>query len=223
VHRVFDTIRPLPALLQVRCHAVTNIRSIMSYDMINHVINDFYSHTMHIISVKKNPPREADASNKQPKTELDVKFLAIVENLMSKQGIATDRAMSIALGRSENFLNRVRNGYQSATPEAWTTLRTKFPAAAEPIDAIINHFVTVGTGQTVGVVHGDNHYSPTTLDACQLELEQHKRDLAASRGEVEQLRQQVASQAALLETKDTLLASKDEIISLLRGGYNRPT
>ncbi len=125
--------------------------------------------------------------------------------------------MSRELGRSNEFINRVRNGIQSATPEAWDALLTRFPEAK----SIINVTVHRG-GQPTGTTHGDSHYSPTTLEACQLELEQHKRDLANLRAELDKAQQQIASQAALLESKDIVIASKEEIISLLRGGYNRP-
>lgn len=64
---------------------------------------------------------------KKPRTELDVKFLAAIADYMSRKGISSDRAMSIELGRKENFVNRVRNGYQSATPEAWDALMKMSP------------------------------------------------------------------------------------------------
>lgn len=153
---------------------------------------------------------------KRPKTELDVKFLAIADELMAKQGITKDAAMSRELGRSNEFINRVRNGIQSATPEAWDALLTKFPEAR----SITN--VTAHGGQAVGTIHGDNFYAPTTLEACQQELEQHKRDLAATRGEVERLQQLVAAKDDLLAAKDALIASKDDTINLLRASYNRP-
>lgn len=177
------------------------------------------SHNELIIRVKKTTTNSDASKEKRPKTELDAKFLAIADELMAKRGITKDAAMSRELGRSNEFINRVRNGIQSATPEAWDALLTKFPEAR---NSTTTNVMAQGGGQAVGTVHGDNHYSPTTLEACQLELEQHKRDVAALRGENEQLKQQVASQAALLESKDALLASRDEIISLLRGGYNRP-
>jgi hypothetical protein len=164
-------------------------------------------------------PADKDERPRGPKTELDEKFLSVARQVMKSHGITSDRAISLALGRKADFVNRVSNGAQSATPEAWDTLLNKYPEAR---NITTTNVMAQGGGQAVGTVHGDNHYSPTSLEACQLELEQHKRDLATSRGELEQLRQQVAAQAALLETKDALLASKEEIISLLRGGYNRP-
>ncbi len=124
--------------------------------------------------------------------------------------------MSLALGRSENFLNRVRNGYQSATPEAWSALFNKYPDAQN----ITN--VTAHGGQAVGTVQGDNYYAPTTLEACQQELEQHKRDLVSARGEAEQLRLQLAAKDDIIAAKDALIASQAETLSLLRGGYTRP-
>ncbi|WP_201980413.1 hypothetical protein [Hymenobacter rubidus] len=154
-----------------------------------------------------------------PKTELDEKFLSTARQVMKAHGITSDRAISLALGRKADFINRVSNGAQSATPEAWDTLLNKYPEARS---ITTTNVMVQGGGQAVGTVQGDNFYIPNTLEACQLELEQHKRDLAGVRAENEQLRQQVAAQAALLESKDALIAAKDETISLLRGGYNRP-
>lgn len=125
--------------------------------------------------------------------------------------------MSTELGYRPDFINRVRNGVQSAPAAAWDALTNKYPETHNITNVTAN-----GGGQAVGTVHGDNFYAPTTLEACQLELEQHKRDLANLRAELEKAQQQIASQAALLESKDIVIASKEEIISLLRGGYNRP-
>ncbi|MGI4760555.1 MAG: hypothetical protein ACRYF0_07615 [Janthinobacterium lividum] len=113
----------------------------------------------------------------------------------------------------------MRNGVQSAPAAAWDALTNKYPEAR---NITTTNVMSQGGGQAVGTVHGDNHYSPTTLEACQLELEQHKRDLASARAEVERLQQQVASQAALLDSKDALIAAKDDTINLLRASYNRP-
>ena len=49
-----------------------------------------------------------------------------------------------------------------------------------------------------------------------------ERDMADVQDENERLKQQVAAQAALLESKNAVTASKEEIINLLRGSYNRP-
>lgn len=163
-------------------------------------------------------PEAKTGKERKPKTELDEQFLSVARQVMKSRGVTTDRAISKELGRHPDFINRVSNGLQSATPEAWDALLNKYPEARN----ITNNVTAHGGGQAVGTVQGDNFYIPTTLEACQLELEQHKRDLTTTRAEVEQLKQQVAAKDALLESKDALLASRDEIISLLRGGYNRP-
>jgi len=154
-----------------------------------------------------------------PKTELDKEFLSTARQLMKAHGITSDRAISIALGRKPDFINRVSNGAQSAPPAAWDALYSKYPEAR---NITTTNVMAQGGGQAVGTVHGDNHYSPTTLEACQLELEQHKRDLASTRAELEKAQQQLASLTALLESKDAVIASKEEIINLLRASYNRP-
>lgn len=137
---------------------------------------------------------------------------------MSIRGIQSDRAMSIELSRHPNFINRVRNGLQSAPPDAWDALFDKYPAAR---NITTTNVTAHGGGQAVGTVHGDNVYAPTSLEACQLELEQHKRDLAGSRAEVERLQQQVSSQERLIASLEKNAASQEEIIILLRGGQNR--
>lgn len=161
-------------------------------------------------------PSLKEGQSKGPKTELDEKFLSIARQVMAPYGISSDRAISLALGRKPDFLNRVSNGLQSAPPAAWDALLNKYPEARN----ITN--VTAHGGQAVGTVHGDNHYFPTNLEACQLELEQHKRDLANLRAELEKAQQQVADRDKLIASQEATIASKEEIISLLRGGYNRP-
>ena len=61
----------------------------------------------------------------------------------------------------------------------------------------------------------NNGTATITLEACQRELESVRKDAASYQREIELLKGQ-------LETKDNLIASKDEILSLLRGGYNKP-
>jgi hypothetical protein len=161
------------------------------------------------------PPSNSEKERK-PKTEIDEQFLAIARRVMQTRGIKSDRAISLALGRHSDFINRVSKGLQSATPEAWDKLLTDYPEARN----ITN--VTAHGGQAVGTVHGDNVYAPTTLEACQLELEQHKRDLANLRAELEKAQQQVADRDKLIASQEVTIASKEEIITLLRGGYNRP-
>jgi len=66
-----------------------------------------------------------------------------------------------------------------------------------------------------GAVHSGTGNQLITLEACQQELEQTKRDLAALQREIELLTGQ-------LQTKDALIASKEETIDLLKAAFNRP-
>lgn len=159
--------------------------------------------------MKKDQTDSKEELPKQPKTELDVKFLAAVAQYMSKQGVSSDRAMSLALGRSENFLNRVRNGYQSATPEAWSALFDKYPEAR---NITTTNVMAQGGGQAIGTVEGDANY---TIADCEKERDTYKK-------EVEQLHLQLAAKDELLAAKDVIIASKEETINLLRASYNRP-
>lgn len=153
-----------------------------------------------------------------PKTEQDEKFLLLVAQIMKVKGIGSERAFSLELERGPDFISRIRRGIQSAPADAWDALLSKYPEARD----ITTTTVTSHGGQAVGTVQGDNYYVPTTLEACQLELEQHKRDLAAMRADNERLQQQVAAKDDLLAAKDMVIASKEETINLLRATYNRP-
>lgn len=157
--------------------------------------------------MKKNLSSSGDSPEKHPKTELDVKFLAAIQDLMAKRGIRSDRAMSIELGRSPDFLNRVRNGYQSATPEAWDALLSKYPEVRN-----ITNTITQNGANSIGNVEGDANY---TIADCEKERDAYK-------DQVEQLRSQLADKERLIASLEGAIASKEEIISLLRGGYNRP-
>lgn len=54
-----------------------------------------------------------------PKTKLDVQFLAFAETVLPKQ---SDRKRSREIGEHENFFSRVRTGIQSAPPHVWDRL-----------------------------------------------------------------------------------------------------
>lgn len=68
-------------------------------------------------------------------------------------------------------------------------------------------------GQVIGVNHGTATYQ--TLADCE-------KDLKVAQEKIEQLKEQLAAKEALLAAKDDLIAAKEEMLSLLRGGHNRP-
>jgi hypothetical protein len=164
--------------------------------------------------VKKNLPIDKDSTEKRPKTELDVKFLAAIKELMSKRGIRSDRAMSIELGRSPDFLNRVRNGYQSATPEAWSALFDKYPEAQN----ITTNVMAQGGGQAIGTNHGIAHQTiaptgePVNLEGAS------KVDLLAIVNNTQLLLFEVKIQNEQLKSQ---LADKERIIKLLEQSLNK--
>jgi hypothetical protein len=169
--------------------------------------------------VKKSIKEKQPNDEKRPKTALDEKFLLVATQVLKPYGITSDRAISLALGRGEDFINKIRRGRQSAPPDAWDELQAKYPE----VQAINNAHVTAqGGSQAIGTNNGTANYHHTSLEACQLELEQHRRNLISTQAELEQLRQQLAVKDALLESKDLVIAAKDETISLLRATYNRP-
>lgn len=151
-------------------------------------------------------PPSAESQSKGPKTELDEKFLSIAREVMKPHGIYSDRAISLALGRKPDFLNRVSNGLQSAPPAAWDALLNKYPEARNITT------ITQSGANSIGNVQGDAHY---TIADCEKERDAYK-------DQVEQLRSQLADKERLIASLEGAIASKEEIISLLRGGYNRP-
>lgn len=216
---MFDRIQRLLTFLQVLVLYTTNVQTFLPHiptfctQIIQNVRDALF------ISVKKNTQEEAPKADKGPRTEQDERFLTLVSQIMKAERITSERAFSLEFGRGPDFISRIRRGIQSAPADAWDALLNKYPDART---ATNTNVMAQGGGQAVGTVHGDNHYSATTLHDCQQELAQSQSELTAAKIELEQLKQQVASQAALLESKDALLVSRDEIISLLRGGYNRP-
>jgi hypothetical protein len=170
--------------------------------------------------VKKTQPDKDEPLSKKPRTELDVRFLAIVAEYMSKRGISSDRAMSLALGRSENFLNRVRNGYQSATPEAWGALFDKYPEAQNTTTNVMAQ----GGGQAVGTNHGTMSQGIGTVN----ELEKHIDDkLTAFASKHDLVIMLENAQIMIVEMKShneqlkSQLADKERIIKLLEQSLNK--
>lgn len=141
-------------------------------------------------------PAAKPTKEHRPKTELDEQFLTIARQVMRSHGITSDRAISIALGRHADFINRVSKGTQSATPEAWDTLLTKYPEART---TTTTNVMSQGGGQAVGTVQGDNHYSPTTLHDCQQELAQSQQTLAAAQKEIALLTSQLADKERTIQ------------------------
>lgn len=161
--------------------------------------------------MKKTQPDKDEPLSKKPRTELDIRFLAIVAEYMSKRGISSDRAMSLALGRSENFLNRVRNGYQSATPEAWGALFDKYPEAQN----ITTNVMAQGGGQAIGTNHG----TATQYQNAAPEPEEAKQiDIIVQLENTQILLIEAKRYAAQLESQ---LADKERIIKLLEQSLNK--
>jgi hypothetical protein len=168
---------------------------------------------IHIISVKKSPAEKSA----QPKTELDRHFLSLAESSMKAYGISTDRATSIALGKHPDFINRVRRGIQSAPPDAWETLRTKFPTTGEALEAAMKYIASVGTGQAVGINHGTmsqeiDHYEPKRREGTS--YYEWNNLLLVSAETHEALKRE-------MELLKGQLADKERIIKLLEQSLNK--
>jgi hypothetical protein len=160
-------------------------------------------------------PDSNPGKNRGPKTALDEKFLVIARQVMRSRGITSDRAISLELGRNQDFINRVQNGFQSATPEAWDDLLNKYPEAAS-----INQ--NYNTGIAIGTNHGTATQNYTTLADCEKELLACKAQLTEATTKLIKAEQERDAFSRELDVMRELVKAKDETISLLRGGYNRP-
>lgn len=146
----------------------------------------------------KNQPNK----DLKPKTELDERFLSVAREMMLRRGIKSDRAISVALGKHPDFINRVQNGYQSATPDAWDILFTQFPEAT-----------VITQNQNAGNAIGTNHGTSTqSIGAGGTDIERER----------DALKQEVEFLKAQLIMKDSVIAAKDETIDLLKAAFNRP-
>jgi len=67
-----------------------------------------------------------------------------------------------------------------------------------------------------------NNTNDNTTIINNLQLDNCKRDLASTKKDVERLQAQLAAKNDVIASKDALIASQAETLSLLRGGYTRP-
>jgi hypothetical protein len=114
---------------------------------------------------------------------------------------------------SVDYIERISKHFDSVNI-AWliTGSGTMFIGEVPPVANTTTTRIKKVTG---GAVHSGNGNQLITLEACQQELEQTKRDLASLQREIELLTGQ-------LQTKDALIASKEETIDLLKAAFNRP-
>lgn len=157
--------------------------------------------------MKKSLPKSLEKEDKGPKTDFDQKFLEAVDQAKRISGIKSDRAMSIELGRHTDFINRVRNGFQSTPADAWDALLSKYPESS-------SFSQNLNSGNAVGVNHGVSTQSQGTSSNLLAEA-QLQAALDAALRENAMLREQLAM-------KDTVIATKDEMLALLRSSYTRP-
>jgi hypothetical protein len=158
------------------------------------------------------------AADKSPKTTMDRTFLAIVQQLMVEHNIPSERSMSSELGQNVNFISRVKTGVQSVPADVWGTLISKFNlrqftivdedgAAPSNVSRHIN---------VVGINHGTANQTTTyNLSDCEKE-----RDIL--RAERDSLAKQLELLNGHIKMQDTIIKGKDEMLDLLRGGFNRP-
>ena len=57
--------------------------------------------------------------SKLPKTEMDVRFIDMIEKVKVSKKIKSDRLMSTALGLHANFISRIKTGIQSVPSTVW--------------------------------------------------------------------------------------------------------
>lgn len=206
---MFVTFQTPIALLRGRCRDMTNVRTFLPHNPTFCTLILQNVHNALCISVKKSTQPDVAKADKGPRTEQDERFLTLVAQIMKAEHISSERAFSLEFGRGPDFISRIRRGIQSAPADAWDALLKKYP---ETRSITTTNVMAQGGGQAVGTVHGDNHY---TLNDCERERDAYK-------GEVEQLRLQLAAKDDIIAAKDALIASQAETLSLLRGGYTRP-
>jgi hypothetical protein len=157
-------------------------------------------------------------ANKSPKTTMDRTFLAIAQQLMVEHNIPSERSMSSELGQNVNFISRIKTGVQSVPADVWDTLINKFNIRQFTIvdedkiapSNVSRHINVVGVNH--GTANQNTNYNP--LD-CERERDSYKLLLDKAQSENQSLRDQLAR-------ADALVAAKDEMLDLLRNGFNRP-
>jgi hypothetical protein len=165
--------------------------------------------------VKKNAAKNAQEPDKRPKTNLDEKFVSVATQLMRAHGIKSDRAMSTELGYRPDFINRVRNGVQSAPAAAWDALTNKYPETRN-----ITNVTAHNGGQAIGTNHGIAHQTiAPTGEPLNLE-EASKVDLMVIVNNTQLLLFEAKSQNEQLRSQ---LADKERIIKLLEQSLNKPS
>lgn len=137
------------------------------------------------------PPSNSDKERK-PKTELDEQFLLIARRVMQTRGIKSDRAISLALGRHSDFINRVSKGLQSATPEAWDKLLTDYPEARTTTNVMAQGGQAIGTNNGTATQHG----APLPQDG---EREDYRTKYESAQKEIALLTSQLADKERTIQ------------------------
>lgn len=149
---------------------------------------------------------------------MDRTFLAIIQQLMAEHNIPSERAMSSELGQNVNFMSRIRTGVQSVPADVWGVLISRFNLKSftitdedTPATYNVSHTANV-VGTNTGNATQTNNYS---ISDCEKERDAYKVERDKAQQQVEHLQAQ-------LQTKDALIASKEETIDLLKAAFNRP-
>lgn len=110
---------------------------------------------------------------------------------------------------NSEYLEKLLRRFNDINP-SWLLLGEGEPFL--PGTSTTTNTANIKNNSGIGINNGN---ATITLEACQRELENMRRDAASYQREIELLKGQ-------LETKDNLIASKDELLTFLRGGFNRP-
>lgn len=138
------------------------------------------------------------------------------------------RAFSAAIGmpdsNTRNYLNKgtkLNSDYLESISSHFSHVNLSWliTGIGEPFlegsEEAVNVSVKKNKGQTVGVNNGTVAQNSYTIADCEKERDIYKAERDSLAKEVGLLRDQLAM-------KDQLIAAKDEMLTLLRGGHNRP-
>lgn len=148
------------------------------------------------------------------------------------------RALDLSETTIRNYVDRTAKPSSDVLEKIANTFRQVnlvwlVTGEGEPFLSVLSDDVTqtgnfnqAGNGNIQKVKGNKNNVQAANGDHANItnnvKLEDCKRDLAASKKEVEHLRAQLAAAEALVASKDVTIASKEETISVLRAAFNRP-
>lgn len=111
---------------------------------------------------------------------MDRLFLEMVQSVMEKQRIPSDRAMSKELDQHENFISRIKNGVQSVPSSIWDAFIERFHIAQ--LNFVIDQPRIIYSQKHAINVVNDNHgtvtQGHTSISDCEKDLRSANEKIA---------------------------------------------